>query len=267
MNNSSALTINGLAPRGNPILGLSRFKENSTQIPYTTLIYGNGPGNQRPRLDPTIGPNSTDSPYYVQYAAIHQEEAFHDGSDVAVFASGPYAHLFQGVQEQSYIAHVFAYAMCIGDYTNQPHCRQQPAADTPNDLYANSIGRADQNADASTRTTVLNNPSLGRGPPPPYHHSYEGPAPSGFGGSMNPFRSGSAPPVRPTIVLITVSFILLALIGFSSLSPPPQPPSTSSAATTTPVVLACHHHQNCIVGVASGIDRFDSINESRRAYS
>lgn len=152
------MTINGLAPRGNPILGLSRYKENSTQIPYTTLIYGNGPGNHQPRQDPTIGPNSTDSPYYVQYAAIHQEEAFHDGSDVAVFASGPFAHLFQGVQEQSYIAHVFAYAMCIGDYTEQPHCRVSNNLDNYFNSGSNTLG-----ADESTRrTTVINNPSLGR---------------------------------------------------------------------------------------------------------
>lgn len=117
-----ALTINGLAPRGNPILGLSRFPENSTKIPYTTLIYGNGPGHHQPRRDPLNGPNSPDTPYYIQYAAIHQEEAFHDGSDVAIFASGPFAHLFQGVQEQSYIAHVFSYALCMGQYSNRSHC-------------------------------------------------------------------------------------------------------------------------------------------------
>lgn len=150
--------MNGLAPRGNPILGLSRFKENSTQLPYTTLIYGNGPGNHQPRRDPSIGPNSTESPYYVQYAAIHQEEAFHDGSDVAIFAAGPYAHLFQGTQEQSYIAHVFAYAMCIGDYTNQPHCL---AGSTELDTsLAEQLGDA-----ASTRrlpTLAKANPSLGR---------------------------------------------------------------------------------------------------------
>lgn len=128
-------------------------------MPYTTLIYGNGPGNHQPRRDPTMGPNSTDSPYYVQYAAIHQEEAFHDGSDVAVFASGPYAHLFQGVQEQSYIAHVLAYAMCIGDYTDQAHCRPKEGEDL--DIFnggSNSIG-----VDESTRrTTVINNPHLSR---------------------------------------------------------------------------------------------------------
>ena len=132
-------------------MGLSRYKENSTQLPYTTLLYGNGPGNQRPRADPTVAPNSTDSPYYVQYAAIYQEEAFHDGSDVAIFASGPYTHLFQGVQEQSYIAHVFAYAMCIGDYAGLAHCRSQPQ---------NDLNNSDQNTDASSpANTVLGSAS------------------------------------------------------------------------------------------------------------
>lgn len=152
LNYSSALTINGLAPRGNPILGLSRFRENSTQTPYTTLIYGNGPGHHQPRRDPSVGPNSTDYPYYVQYAAIHQEEAFHDGSYVAVFASGPFGHLFQGVQEQSYIAHVFAYSMCIGNYTNQPHCKES----------SNDISRADRVICPSGRSTVVVSPPLGR---------------------------------------------------------------------------------------------------------
>lgn len=163
--NNSALTINGLAPRGNPILGLSRIKENSSQVPYTTLIYGNGPGNQKPRSDPTVDPNSTDSPYYVQYAAIHQEEAFHDGSDVAIFAAGPFAHLFQGVQEQSYIAHVFAYAMCIGDYINQPHC--QPNQNQNSITTSNSLHRSDQilSPDSSTNRLAIvvdNDDNFGR---------------------------------------------------------------------------------------------------------
>lgn len=119
-----ALTINGMAPRGNPILGVGRYRENSSQIPYTTLIYGNGPGHQSPRRDPSQAPNSTDSPYYVQYAAVHQEEAFHDGSDVGVFAIGPYAHLFQGIQEQTYMAHVFSYALCMTPYAHQAHCAE-----------------------------------------------------------------------------------------------------------------------------------------------
>lgn len=148
-----------MAPRGNPILGLSRFRENATLLPYTTLIYGNGPGNHQPRRDPTLGPNSTDSPYYVQYAAIHQEEAFHDGSDVAIFATGPYAHLFQGVQEQSYIAHVFAYAMCIGDYTGQLHCRQPTRL--PNDPFTGGSNSIEADESRNKIMVINKDPLLG----------------------------------------------------------------------------------------------------------
>ena len=38
----------------------------------------------------------------------------HGGDDVAIFAIGPQAHMFQGVYEQHYIAHVIAYAAGIG---------------------------------------------------------------------------------------------------------------------------------------------------------
>lgn len=40
----------------------------------------------------------------------------HGGEDVAIYAKGPMAHLFHGVQEQNYIAHVMAYSACIGPY-------------------------------------------------------------------------------------------------------------------------------------------------------
>lgn len=44
----------------------------------------------------------------------------HSGEDVAVLARGPMAHLFQGVHEQSYIAHAMAYAACVG--ADLRHC-------------------------------------------------------------------------------------------------------------------------------------------------
>ena len=147
-----------------------------------------------------MGPNSTDSPYHVQYAAIHQEEAFHDGSDVAVFASGPFSHLFQGVQEQSYIAHVLAYAMCIGHYTNQAHCGQSSRAEEQapgqslGEPLGGPIGRVDQSVDASSRTVVTNNPSLGRGSRPLNGLAAEHPVrPSGLGGGpLNSLASSSS---------------------------------------------------------------------------
>ena len=37
----------------------------------------------------------------------------HAGEDVAVFARGPWAHLVHGVQEQTFVAHVMAFAACV----------------------------------------------------------------------------------------------------------------------------------------------------------
>lgn len=42
----------------------------------------------------------------------------HGGEDVALFARGPQAHLVHGVQEQTYVAHLMAFAACLEPYTN-----------------------------------------------------------------------------------------------------------------------------------------------------
>lgn len=44
----------------------------------------------------------------------------HGGNDVPIYAIGPMSHLFYGTQEQNYIAHVIAYAACVG--INKGHC-------------------------------------------------------------------------------------------------------------------------------------------------
>lgn len=41
-------------------------------------------------------------------------EETHSGEDVGVYAVGPFAHLFSGVYEQSFIAHGMMYASCLG---------------------------------------------------------------------------------------------------------------------------------------------------------
>lgn len=55
---------------------------------------------------------------YLQQAAVPLNSETHGIEDVAIFAKGPMSHLFHGVQEQSYIAHVLAYAACIEPYNN-----------------------------------------------------------------------------------------------------------------------------------------------------
>ena len=41
---------------------------------------------------------------------------------MAIYARGPMSHLFHGIHEQHYIAHVMAYASCVGDYKHPSQC-------------------------------------------------------------------------------------------------------------------------------------------------
>ncbi|CAG2176699.1 unnamed protein product, partial [Oppiella nova] len=115
---SHTLSFNGYTKRGNSILGLSGNDSNNK--PYTTLMYGNGPGFQEVRDDPSKV--DTTNPRYQSLAAVHLDSNAHGGEDVAAYSVGPMAHLLSGTQEQSYIAHVMAFAACIGDYTTEAHC-------------------------------------------------------------------------------------------------------------------------------------------------
>ncbi|XP_072295269.1 alkaline phosphatase-like [Eucyclogobius newberryi] len=114
---SHVFAFGGYSARGNPVLGLSRSKADDMK-PFTTAVYGNGPGYQigyngtRPDINETI---SSDKDYR-QQAPVPLDSETHGIEDVAIFAKGPMAHLFHGVQEQSYIAHVMAYASCVEPY-------------------------------------------------------------------------------------------------------------------------------------------------------
>ena len=90
-------------------------------LPYTTLMYSTGPGAEEsaPRRDLTdVDIHDT---AFKQQALVKMSQETHGGEDVPVHAVGPMAHLFHGVHEQHYIAHVMAHAACIGH--NKKHCR------------------------------------------------------------------------------------------------------------------------------------------------
>ncbi|CAG2110721.1 unnamed protein product [Medioppia subpectinata] len=118
---SHTISFNGYTERGNSILGLSG--KDSNNKPYTTLMYGNGPGFQEVRDD--LSNVDISNPRYQSLASVHLDSNCHGGEDVAAYSVGPMAHLLSGTQEQSYIAHVMAFAACIGDYTTESHCGQQ----------------------------------------------------------------------------------------------------------------------------------------------
>lgn len=106
---SHVFSIAGYPKRNNPILGTAGMGDDKK--PYTTLGYLNGPGAKvdEPRADLT-GVDTADPDFLQQALVPLGESETHAGDDVAIFAQGPWAHLFQGVVEQNLIYHVMAYA-------------------------------------------------------------------------------------------------------------------------------------------------------------
>ncbi|MBF9032061.1 alkaline phosphatase [Rhodobacterales bacterium HKCCE3408] len=129
-----AIAFNGYCGRGSNILGLCMGVsqtgiENDGEpltgddgLPYTVAGYLNGAGSV---LLPVEGSNSneyagsrpelteemvTDADY-LQQALIPMSSETHSGEDVAVYAIGPWAHLFDGTIEQNVIFHVMHHAL------------------------------------------------------------------------------------------------------------------------------------------------------------
>ncbi|NWH76887.1 PPBT protein, partial [Piaya cayana] len=152
---SHVFTFGGYTPRGNPIFGecwlghqprghpgdiptlltvppppgLAPMQSDVDRKPFTSILYGNGPGykivaGERENVSAVDFAHAN----YQAQSAVPLRQETHGGEDVAVFARGPMAHLLHGVHEQNYIPHAMAYAACIG--SNRAHCNaaSRPAA-------------------------------------------------------------------------------------------------------------------------------------------
>jgi len=124
-------TIAGYPKRGNPILGkVIKIDADSPALahdgmPYSTLGYASGPG-----FHDFGNETNADKVYYskvhkgradltevdTQASGFHQEALVpmgwetHSGEDVAIYATGPGAHLVSGTHEQSVIFHIMNFA-------------------------------------------------------------------------------------------------------------------------------------------------------------
>jgi alkaline phosphatase len=120
---SHTLTMAGYPTRGNPILGLVVTNDDATGLPasgpakakdgkpYTTLGYANGSGavpegGERPDLTSV----DTTADDFKQQALVPFDSETHGGEDVAIFARGPQAYLFQGTMEENATYFVMARA-------------------------------------------------------------------------------------------------------------------------------------------------------------
>lgn len=93
------------------------------KLPYTILSYANGPGfssgykTGQGRLKLSQSDTQKTDFHYLSTVPLDYET--HGGDDVAVFASGPSAYLFNGNYEQSYIPALMAKASHIGPYADK----------------------------------------------------------------------------------------------------------------------------------------------------
>lgn len=130
-------TMAGYPKRGNPILGkVVSLGETKPQLaldnlPYTTLGYANGRGHRHLGLEtdadqcyhqPVFAGRAnltgmdTTQPGFFQESLVPLASETHSGEDVAIYASGPGAHLISGSNEQTIIFHVIDHAVGL---TNQ----------------------------------------------------------------------------------------------------------------------------------------------------
>ena len=123
---SDNLNFSGRIARGNPILGLARGIDResglptgravlaSDKMPYTSLSYASGPGAWKEGTSrPDVTHVDTQSSGYIQQAMAGAQRARPSGADVAIWAKGPGAHLFQGTVEQNFVFHVYDYAASL----------------------------------------------------------------------------------------------------------------------------------------------------------
>jgi alkaline phosphatase len=127
---SHAFTMAGYPKRGNPILGLVVEPGQDTPAlardgkPYTTLGYATGRGmhedvtadaidyaDYRMGRQRDLREVDTGHLNFHQEGLVPMEDGAHGGEDVAIFAGGPGAQLFHGVQEQNYVFYVMRAAL------------------------------------------------------------------------------------------------------------------------------------------------------------
>ncbi|XP_004868186.1 intestinal-type alkaline phosphatase-like [Heterocephalus glaber] len=151
---SHVFTFGGYTLRGTSIFGLAPSLASDFKN-YTSILYGNGPGFPSASPRPDVSNSEIGDPKYRQQAAVPLASETHGGEDVAVFARGPQAHLMHGVQEQSYIAHLMAFAGCLEPYTacGLPPPGQSAATEAPTD--APTDAPADARADAAPPSLAL----------------------------------------------------------------------------------------------------------------
>ena len=78
---------------------------------------------------PDLTDEEANDPDYLQQALIPMSSETHSGVDVAIYAKGPFAHLFDGTIEQNVIFHVMRHAVTAGEAAGATEASTDAAPD------------------------------------------------------------------------------------------------------------------------------------------
>ena len=126
------IAFQGYCGRGTPVTGLCMDIGPAGQIehsdepvlaadgkPYTVVTFGNGAGSVLVQQEdgsysgerPDLTQEEAMDPDYLQQALVPMNSETRSGVDVALWATGPWAHLFGGTMDQETIFHVMHHAV------------------------------------------------------------------------------------------------------------------------------------------------------------
>ncbi|OQV26259.1 Alkaline phosphatase [Hypsibius exemplaris] len=129
---SHTIGMGGYPSRGNGILKGPEGVRAKDGLPYLTLSYANGPGASQSGSRRDLTDSKTEENEFLQEALVPLSVETHGGEDVAIYAKGPFAHLFHTLHEQHYIAVAMDYAACYRSNTPD-HCRSPAPTSSGND--------------------------------------------------------------------------------------------------------------------------------------
>jgi alkaline phosphatase len=149
------MSISGYQDRGSDIRGIVTLEnEKGTDgKPLMILNYANGEGfdehlyAEGNATDHWVVRKDLNAANYTEFkfknpSPVPLDAETHGGSDVGIYAIGPYSHLFQSVHEQNYIAYVMSYSACIGPFQpgmHDNHCEPGPSSATESPPYTSKF--------------------------------------------------------------------------------------------------------------------------------
>ncbi|KAF5405630.1 hypothetical protein PHET_00836 [Paragonimus heterotremus] len=143
----------GYANRRTNVLGLDDSQLADDGHPYLISDYFSGPGasSGKPRETPSVGRTFENG--YRQQALIPLRRGVHAADDVPLYATGPFNQLFHRPVDNTFVAYATMFSLCLGPYTNEPHCFRQNAT------FSTVIGlaRADDVSDESMNYATWKN--------------------------------------------------------------------------------------------------------------